>query len=172
MAVAVFVLFSVTAFASGLKGLDQSKFRWAETYLMQYQQTSGSSKDISRTKVETYVAEIQAELDQNRYDPEYTKYKARLDRLIAGLNEDINETGVPKDIGEAKSNIYWAKGKIEYALKDPEHAGSLDSAQNNLGIAEKILYSGGYQAAAGEYKELLDLYKKLRRDLDKLQASK
>jgi len=166
-------LFSVALSAAGLSGLDANKFRWAETYLDSYKKTSGNSKDLNKMKVENYIKDIQGELDSNKGDPEHAKYKARLGKLIAGLNEDASG-GVPENIGDAKSNLYWAKGKIDYALEDKTYGATeanLQSADGYLKIAKDILFSGKYQEATGEYKELIDLYAKLRGDLDKIHSS-
>ncbi len=171
----VLSLFSSTLFGAGLKGLDANKFRWAETYLEQYQTTSGNSKSINKERVENYIEEIQNILDNNKNDPEYPKYKAQLDKLIAGLNNNSDGNDIPENIGDAKSNLYWAQGKIDYAFKDSYYGATeanLESAETYLNTAKKILFSGNYKNAAGEYKTLLDLYTKLQSDLTQLNAAK
>ncbi len=167
-------LFSVTLLAGNLSGLDANKFRWAETYLESYKKTSGNSKEINRQRVEDYINEIQIELGNNKGDPEYAKYTARLNKLVTGLTGDASGGEIPKDIGDAKSNLYWAKGKIDFAIEDPSYGAStenLESAERYLEVSKSILFSGKHEEAIGEYKDLLDLYAKLRSDLDKIRSN-
>lgn len=170
-AIILLSLFSMTLLASGLNGLDANKFRWAETYLDEYKKTSGNTKSSNQQKVKSYIIEIQDKLDNNKADSEYAKYKARLDKLIAVLKEDTSRMDIPKDITTAKSNLYWAQGKIDYAFQDSYYGATetnLKSAEGYLENARDILFSGKYEDATGEYKVLLDLYKKLKNDLAKL----
>ena len=170
----VLSLFPATLFAGGLDGLDANKFRWAETYLDNYKESSGNSKEINRQRVKDYINEIQVELDNNKDDPEHAKYTDRLNRLIAGLQDDAAGGAIPKNIGDAKSNLYWAKGKIDYAIADPYYGASaenLESAEGYLKISRDILFSGKHEEATGEYKDLLDLYAKLMSDLAQIRSN-